>query len=252
MRKKSSSKPTPNQQEYARQIKRLKGIISRGEKQGYMFDKSIVTDKPKRITKSLLNKLAGLKSKDLYEKAIWVDTETGEIEPALDRKKTIRKEAAKKGHETRKRNKRKNKKPEQEQGENYYPNGGGIVFSNIVENFISKLSEPEPNFVPFNKRTAYDLQRAIEEQKRAKTTLLSLTYQMLNEIGKDNLGWRLNERADEVNELTTYILYGSTSEGVASACRELAEIIKGEPLTFSELQDLSEQEEYNESHEFPL
>lgn len=261
MRKKSSSKPTPNQLEYARQIRRIKGIFSRGEKQGYMFDKSIIANKPKKITKKLLNELANTSSKDIYENAIWVDTDTGEFVQGSEKKKQVRQEAARKGHETRKAKKNK--------GKNDYPNGGNIIANTVIDEFISKLQSPssyegrvddliddmhspDAEFVPFTKRVAYELDRANEESRRSKTTILSLTYRVMNEIGKANLGWRLNDMSNVVSECTHHILYGSTAEDVASACRELAEVINGKPLTMSELQDLAEQEEYNESHEFPV
>lgn len=246
MAKRSSRKLTANQREYAKQVKRIKQAIRRAEKRGYRFTEDVLPQKPKRITQKEIQKLKQIKGDTLYDKATFLDQETGEIVKGTEGRKLERKESARKSAETRKRKK-------QQQEQQYYPNGGDIIANNVVDDFISKLSEPEPALFPYHSKMARQIELTLIEMRRSKTTLLSLTYSKINEIGKSGLGWLLQENADIVSDCIQTIVYiGSSAEAVASACRELAQVINGSPLTFAQLQDLAEQEEYNESHEYPL
>lgn len=243
MAKRSSRKLTANQREYAYQVKRIKQAISRAEKRGYRFTNDVLPQKPKRITQKEIQKLKNIKGDKLYEKATYLNQETDEVVTGIEGRKLERQESARKGAETRKR-----KKQKQEQ---YYPNGGDIIADNVVDDFISKLSEPEPPLFPYTTRLSWEIERTLIEMKRSKTTLLSLTYSKINEIGKSGLGWILQDNADDVDACIQTIVYiGSSAEAVLSACMELAQIINGTPLTMQQKQDLAEQEEYNENHEF--
>jgi hypothetical protein len=62
-------KKTVNQQEYDKQIKRLKSFIKRAEKRGYRFENDIIPDKPQRITKKTINDLKKITPNKLYSKA---------------------------------------------------------------------------------------------------------------------------------------------------------------------------------------
>ena len=142
-------KKTPNQKEYAKQIKRIKQTISRAEKRGYIFEDNIIPKKPKRITKQAIKKLRDIKPNDLYKKARAVDYETGEILTGLEARKLERKASAKKAAETRK----KQRKPETQPKEPYYPTFTDIVISNyrahirrfnehassLLENWLNKI-----------------------------------------------------------------------------------------------------------------
>ena len=244
MAKRSSRKQTANQRAYAKELKRIKQAVKRLEKRGYSFEKSPVPQTPKRIQQRTLQKVKELTTNKLYELAQYFDQRTGNIVSGLEGKKIESKERAKKSAETRQKRKKKD--------EQYYPNGGNIIFSNIVDTYISRLSEPEPPMFPYNRKMSWQIEATLREMRTAKTTLLSLINNVIDEIGKTALGWRLQERADDVDNCINTIVYiGSSSEAVASASRELAEIIKGSPLTMSELQDLGEQSEYDESYELP-
>ena len=144
---------TPNQKEYAKQIKRIKQFISRAEKRGYIFEDIIIPEKPKRITKQAIKKLRDIKPNDLYQKARAVDYETGEILTGLDARKLERKASAKKAAKTRKKKQQKIQKPETQSKEAYYPSFTDIVISNyrvhihqfnehassLLENWLNKI-----------------------------------------------------------------------------------------------------------------
>lgn len=244
MAKRSSRKMTANQRAYAKEVKRIKQAVKRLEKRGYRFTENIVPETPKRITNQTLQRVKELQGNKLYEKTQYLDDNTGKIVSGLEGKKLEAQERARKSAETRKK-----KKQKQQQ---YYPNGGDIVANNIVDELISRLSEPNPPVYPYNRQLARQIEALVETRNQAKTTILSLTYQVIADIGKTAFGWRLQEVADKVDDAMTWMLYkASNADDVMSACTELAQLIKGSPLTFSELQDLSEQDEYNDSYESP-
>ncbi len=244
MAKRSSRKMTANQRAYAKEVKRIKQAVKRLEKRGYRFTENVVPETPKRITHQTLQRIKELQGNKIYEKAQYLDDNTGKIVSGLEGKKLEAQERARKSAETRKK-----KKQKQQQ---YYPNGGDIVANNIVDELIARLSEPNPPVYPYNRRLARQIESLVESRNQAKTTILSLTHQVIADIGKTAFGWRLQEVADKVDDAMTWMLYkASNADDVMSACTELAQLIKGSPLTFSELQDLSEQDEYNDSYEFP-
>lgn len=244
MAKRSKNKLTPNQIEYAKEVRRIQRFVRNAEKRGYRFDENVVPQTPKRITKKVLQRVKETRPNDLYKKASYLDENTGKVVGGLEGRKLERQESARKSAETRKRNK--------EQETPYYPKGGEIITDNIVDEFLARLLEPEPPVFPYNNRLASKMESLIQARRNGKTTILSLTYTVIAEIGKSALGWRLQERVDDVQEALNVLLYrGSSSEDIVGACSELASIINGAELTFSQLQDIAEQEDYNESYEFP-
>ena len=249
MAKRNSRKQTTNQREYAKQVKRIKQAVRRAEKRGYIFDENIVPQTPKRITQKAIQQLKEITPNTLYSQAKYIDTSSGEIITGAEGRKLERQKSAKKAKETRERNKRKQKKKDKEQ-EPYYPNGGEIITSNVLDEFIERLSQPTQEVSTNQWGKKYRrFQDAVEESRRSKATLLSITYRVIDEIGRDALGWRLETQATEVSTLTDYVLYGSNSSTIASACARLASIINGGPLSLQELEDISEQEEYGEDWE---
>lgn len=92
---------TPNQKEFNRQANRIKRFIRNAEKRGFEFQKIDLT-RPKRVTKKVLKELQGLRSAQLYEKAKYVDQETGQILSGTEGRSLERTRAAQK-REARKR-----------------------------------------------------------------------------------------------------------------------------------------------------
>lgn len=235
------NKPTQNQREYEKQVKRIKGAIRRAEKRGYLFGENVIPQKPKRITKSFLEDLARLKGNRLYDLADYIiDYETGETVPGLEGRKYERKKSAEKAKEKRKR--------KQRTSENL-PNGGVIIANRVIDDFIAKLDEPTPR--PYAYRGSRNAQRKLdaawEASNQQKSTLKSLTFSVIASEGKEGLGYRLQEHADTVNECLHSIMFDSNSDAIISAGTELASIIKGSHLTMGEMMDLGEQDEWNQS-----
>ena len=104
-------KLTKNQIEYNKQVRRIKNFIKRAEKRGYEFNDDILPKTPKRITKQAIKRLENLKPKQLYAKAEFLDTSTGEMLKGTKGRQLERKRASEKAKQTRQRNKSKKKKP---------------------------------------------------------------------------------------------------------------------------------------------
>ena len=104
-------KLTKNQIEYNKQVRRIKNFIKRAEKRGYEFSDDILPKTPKRITKQAIKRLENLKPNQLYAKAEFLDTSTGEMLKGTQGRKLERQRASEKAKQTRQRNKSKKKKP---------------------------------------------------------------------------------------------------------------------------------------------
>lgn len=202
-----------------------------------------------------------------FDKLEIIDTSTGEITSYKDIIKQRRSESAKKSAQTRKRNKEAEKKfwsGEEQQTPRNYPNGGDIIADNVIDTLINRLSTStaekkvdevvEQLSQPTPETTAYEKKRrqqAYEASERERTTLLSLTFAVIARDGKSTVGWRLQARSSDVDELIIGVLYASQQEHIETASRELAEIINGSELTMSDIADLAYEQEQNEMWEMP-
>lgn len=71
---------SPIEQEYNKQLKRVKSFIRRAEKKGFVFSENVVPSRPKRITQASVRKLEKLTPNKLYQKAKYVSEATyGEV-----------------------------------------------------------------------------------------------------------------------------------------------------------------------------
>lgn len=127
MKKKDSSTGKNNtyQKEQARHLKRIRQFIKDAEKRGYHFyDKKIPKDLrkikvgledffiPKTVknpTAVTVRRLEKITKEYLYDRALWLDLESGEVMRADERRAYERSQSAKKAAETRKKNKQGNR-----------------------------------------------------------------------------------------------------------------------------------------------
>ena len=224
---------------HKKQLKRVRDFIRRAEKRGYRFSDSL-----KESLRTLsTQKLKSFTPEKLYKQATAL-SDSGEIISGTERRKEERSASAQKGAIT--------KREKKERENNEYPPGGKIIYGNVVEEFIERLQTPTPEYsVSIRGRTYRRSKALVSTSEYEKSFLLNLTFKVAREIGVEELGWRLEERATDVAGLTEYILYGSEIAIIQSASTELAEIITGRSVTLRERMDLAEQEEYNEDWELP-
>lgn len=225
-----AKKQTPK---HAKELKRVRQFISRAEKRGFRF----ADEFKKSLKEKSTQFLKSLKSEKLYKMATAL-SESGDIISGTKRRKEERSISAKKSAETRKRKK---------ESTNYYPDGGEIIYGNIVEEFIERLQEPTSRYGTTKQGREFKLPEAeVQYKEQQKTTLLNLTMRVAQEIGFEELGWRLQQQADKVEHLTQIVLYGYGGN-IRSAVTELATIINNGALTHQQIKDLGEQEEINEN-----
>lgn len=243
-------KLTANQTAYEKERRRLMRGVRRWEREGFIFSEDFTLDRPKRVTKKLLQKMRELKPADLLAQATAVG-EGGEIVSGEVAYQERRRESIRKGQATRRLQKiRRQLLPPDQIGMpgGDIPTEGEIAYYNVYLDFISRLSEtPENTSVNGN----YRRQSIVSQSNRERTTLLTLTQREVSRVGEEDVGNRLIAHGDAVWELTKYVLYGSTEATIMSASRELAEIIAGDQLSLKELRDLGEVAEELEDWDEP-
>lgn len=72
-RRSKAKKVTPLQLEYKKQVKRLKALEKRMLSRGFILSESLVPQKPKRITKASVRRLAEITPPKAYKKAEYID-----------------------------------------------------------------------------------------------------------------------------------------------------------------------------------
>ena len=92
---------SPVEKAYNRERNRIKRFIREAEKRGYRFSDFSIPDKPKKITEASIRRLQKYNPKYLYEKATFLDPDTGEIVSGRRGRQIERKESARKAKETR-------------------------------------------------------------------------------------------------------------------------------------------------------
>lgn len=100
--KNKTPKLTKNQQLWEKETKRIKQFINRAEKRGYRFEKNIIPDRPKRVTKKQLDILKNLNKNTLYKYAEFLDDDTGKIVSGEEGRQIERSRSSKKAWDTRK------------------------------------------------------------------------------------------------------------------------------------------------------
>lgn len=251
---KKKRKQTPAERAYSKQVKRIKQFISRAEKRGYQFSADVLPQRPNRVTKASVRKLTKLTPDVLYQKAVYGGLATeGELVPAKVGLKLERSLRAKKASETIKHRLKESAQEPTNTPEFEPPpkkvmkDSGYMMYINVFDEFISRISTPSPELTYYgSKRQAKNR----EASERGRVTLYNLTMREVAKVGKSELGWRLQEHSDEVQDLILVVLYGSDATKIASATSRLASIITG-GLTVPELMDLAYEEEANEDWESP-
>ena len=211
--------------EYNRNVKRIKQFIRRAEKRGYKFPEI-------KLPKGA--KIRELTPEKLYKKAVYGGAETfGEIVPGEQGLKLERSVKAKKGAQTRK------EKHEAERqffsGENsakttdeYLPIKENIIISNFIDSLIEKLQEPSEEYYYFSTRKGKQVKhrdRLAGVRNDRKKYLLGLLYREINNIGKEGVANRLENKQDEISDLINAINTDSTSNAIYQASTRVASFI---------------------------
>lgn len=138
MARKLTQRQIENLAEFKKQRRRIQQFKRRAEKRGYIFPENLIPEIPKTATKKDIEKLKKLTPEKLYKKIkLTVDIETGELlkQSGTERRKQERREAAKKGVETKRR--------KQEEAYAYFDELEKQLYNNTHTEIEDKLSKQQ-------------------------------------------------------------------------------------------------------------
>ena len=201
------------EKEYSKQRRRLKQAISRSEKQGYIFPENIIPDKPKRITKASVRRLAKITPESLRQKGEFLFEDTGEIIPVKGNKSVIKQEI------TRKRKEYKEYLQQIEQEEQEYLPSFSL---NVIQRFKSNIL----GFPP-----------AISDM------VISLINTIINEQGEDDVAIALENMPEQFHEYLHRHAYDSGT-AISEFATSLIEYLPNASIQYKK--DLMDRFECNE------
>ena len=241
------------QQEYKRQRHNLQNRLYRLRKEGYLLSDNLVPEIPSTITQESIEELKRITSQVVKGKSDYLDKDTGEvISPHTTQELGF-------------------EKADHSPFDGYLPDGGNIIYNNVLSEFISKLEEPSNEYeqelhrfvnkleepAPPYGYNSYSGKKFIrpgfvqQRSDEAKEYLLQIVRSQVEQYGESAVGWRLQDNSDIVQFLLDRVLYGSSIDAINTACVKLASVITGGVLTDTQLKALGEQSEYNEDYEEP-
>ena len=227
-------KLSPLQQEYRKQRRRVQAFVRRAKKRGYQFIENIVPNIPKKITKASVERLKKLTPKKLYEKAEYVDIETGEIKAPKQRQLEVKKEAIKKAKETVQRKKYRKPKYDKITPDIYIPT---ITILDKIREYIESI--PSSRAFATRKTGAF-----FEDFTSKKNSLLSILEDRYADTEEYDLEQEFIQKESEIAELIQVITYSSDNESVGYSFVKLAVLIKGSSLSHKEAEDISNEADY--------
>lgn len=247
-------KLTPNQQEWNRQVNRIKNFIRNAQKRGFRFDDSLIPTKSKVITKKRLQEIKSLTPQKLYREATYIDPFTGIIMSGIERRTQERKIAARKAAETRKVRKANRAQragpqldiPVEAESDEDLPLYTDLVLQQ-VEDMINSWEPPSTWSEWF-----------AETKRRDRNTLKSMLDGAISSDGRDAVAKRCEENATTIIGLTERILYDSGKnirdksgriivENMLVYINEFSAIIMGRPLTVEESAQYADWQESSET-----
>lgn len=216
----AKKKLTVNQQQWKKEVARLKQFIRRAEKRGFTFD-DIIPGTPKRITKKQLNLIKSLTPNVLYSRSQYTDPQTGQSMAGTEGRRLERSRAA------LKRFKSSTYNPPIEE-----------------DSVLHQIEEMIADWKPFPNWSKYFTEVKREDKNRLKALLDG----KIAEVGRKETARRLQENAEGINHMADEILYSSDEDAVNMDLNYIATVLKGSALTTDESAYYTQlAESYNES-----
>lgn len=230
---------TPNQQAYQKELTRIKRFIKSAEKRGYKFDRLVLPQTPKRITKASIEKLKNITPKTLYEQATFYDAITDTIVSGTEEQRLVKQRVAK----SRRSAPPKTTSTYTQAG--LPPSDVEAVLDNVmdilkhVEDEIAKWTPLAKWYrPPTEKRSGDEFVKIKEKDKnRLNTTLQN----RIAHLTRDQVAKNLAQHASEVKELVWQILYGKSGKSkdeIEGEFTRMTNIINGAPVTAEEAKSI--------------
>lgn len=226
-------KQSPLEKEYNRKRYNLERRIRNAEARGYVFEKPLLGEKPKKIDRRAIQSLEN-KNRDFYKKAKYVDPKTGALVSGGRGQEIERSKAGKKGAQTRKRNQWSEyggdydfvKPPDfddndEEDEEDEEPDINDAVLR-ALEDYLENF-EPEPSTWYCDEDT--QLERVEYFQYYIQT--------MIDAYGRDEIAQRLENNAETIMDEVDAFIHASrvTSD---SAWYRIKSIFEDSDLLFDD------------------
>lgn len=219
--------------QYKKEIQRIKRQMKSLEKRGYVLD----IDLPKSLRSA-----RNLDLENLYKKAKYIDTETGELISGKRGREMERSRRGRKAAETR----RKNQYRKGSQFSNEPTSLGRVVIDNFYE-YISEvlgLTDVAPTWCYANANHSATKDIKDPESDFRNTNRLVFRSRLEAEritVGDNILGKRLAEawKQEQLDTVIDSMLHGYNTDESNRATILLIEIIMGRNLTTTELQQAS-------------
>lgn len=240
-----------------KQQRRIKRFIKNAERRGFIFDDNILPKTPKRPTQASVDRLKKLTPEQLYKKAKYI-TDDGKTITGTKGRELERKKSARKGAETKARNKKgayiTYEEPETPtatfDGDSYDVEVAGAddtyVYTppkqttTIIGNALTQFSGTN-NKLDFVFKELDDWhyqanwstywQKVKENDKNAVQKIL---INAIDEYGMDVVAKRLDSEGDKVERILSSMLYGSNREQIQLDLVEYATILNGKSLSHEE------------------
>lgn len=231
----NSKAKTLAQQQYEKELRRIKQFIRRAEKRGFRFEADIIPNRPQRVTQSSVNRLKKITPNQLYKKSTAL-SEDGNIVSGTERRAEERKISAQKAVQTRRqrieqasvptkgfeKERRKQDKRDKER------------LKKDVD-FINKFSQGE---IVYN-QILDAINNVARVHQRAADHLKSVLDHEISTYGKDVVLRSIGEAPQEAIELSDIALrYNPGDNRHDDAIRELLMIITGTIPTAEEAREL--------------
>lgn len=257
--KKSKSKYTQYYKQYQRKVSALRkqNIELRGanvyQTESQLRKWGIQGRDLAKITRQLKADIKNIAKQEAYS------TATGEISTVGKLKHELASERAKRGAETRKRNKKSeqefwstDKQPTTKDLKNNVhlrklsdtklkqPQLGDISNQHFVDDFLKRITTPVPT------ETIYGGRRKIgniEMAQEAQSALLELYRSTIDKYGEIAVGERLADNWDTIKLHLEVVLTDSKGVNVASSLEAIGEIISGRTLSVVERDTLNDEQE---------
>lgn len=222
----SNKKLTSNQQEWQHQIRNLKRRIKDLEDLG-AYVAFQIPEMPKRVTKSAIEKLKGLRRKQLLKKA-YQEGDYGEAVPFQTPEKGKAEERRREVKE-----KRRAEESDTDYGYDYdYPDEPVDIYRVEIDNLRNLINDIADDEIAMKLHTILD--NAIAEN------------------GPSAVADTVEKRYSELRETAQQALkYKGSSKG-AGAITSFAQILMSRPLSFGDLAELEQVNDYHDDFELPL
>ena len=256
MKKKDSSTGTNNtyQKEQARHLKRIRSFLKQARERGYeFFDKKVRKDGSLPVSAELftvprtvknptavtVKRLEKLTKEYLYQRALWVDPDTGDTIPASERRAFERSQAAKKGAETRKRNTANRPKDRLQPPPKRQP------YYDVIERIRGYIDEVQSFTTGWPK---------MDECKRSNGRYLSTKFEGAVDAAEFNdrlyeFSVHLMHHAEEFANVVESLKRDSSTSTVEADVGLLLTIINEGPLTASDWADYNDAMEFDSNEE---